>query len=73
MTPNLNLMLKKLLEWQNLRVNSATMKYKHTQTNLVKSFNKVLAKKLFIIQDAQELADSATLVKMGEADAFGHD
>ena len=43
------------------------MKYKHTHTAFVKALNKILAERLFKVQDAQELNDpekvSATWVK----------
>ena len=42
-------------------------KYKHTHTAFVKALNKILAERLFKVQDAQELNDpdviSATWVK----------
>ena len=33
------------------------MKYKHTQTAFVKALNKILAERLFKVQDVQELND----------------
>ena len=33
------------------------MKYKHTHTSFVKALNKILAERLFKVQDAQELND----------------
>ena len=33
------------------------MKYAHTHTPFVEALNKILAKRLFIVQDAQELND----------------
>ena len=43
------------------------MKYKHTRTAFVEALNKILAERLFKVQDAQELNDpekvSATWVK----------
>ena len=43
------------------------MKYKHTHTAFVEALNKILAERLFKVQDAQELNDpecvSATWVK----------
>ena len=42
-------------------------KYKHTHTGFIKALNKILAERLFKVQDAQELNDpdkvSATWVK----------
>ena len=43
------------------------MKYKHTHTEFVEALNKIIAERLFKVQDAQELNDpekvSATWVK----------
>ena len=47
----------KLLEEHNVEINRETTKYKHTHTAFVENFNKMLAKNLFKIQDAQELND----------------
>ena len=57
----------KLLEKHEVRIQRTTTKYKHTQTAFVEALNKILAEKLFKVQDAQELNDpekvSATWVK----------
>ena len=47
----------KMLEKHNVKINRVTTKYKHTHTAFAESFNKELAKRLFKIQDAQELED----------------
>ena len=58
-----------MLEKLEVRIQHATTKYKHTHTELafVEALNKILAEKLFRIQDVQELNDpekvSATCVK----------
>ena len=57
----------KMLEKQEVKIHRVTMKYKHTHTAFVKALNKILAERLFKVQDAQELNDpekvSATWVK----------
>ena len=57
----------KLLETHDVEIRRATTKYRHTFTAFVENFNKILAEKLFKIQDAQELnnptKDSKTWVK----------
>ena len=51
----------KLLEKNNIEIRRATTKYKHTHTAFAESFNKILAERLFKIQDAQELNDPETV------------
>ena len=48
-----------------MKIQRVTMKYKHTHTAFVKALNKILAERLFKVQDAQELNErvSATWVK----------
>ena len=57
----------KLLEKHDVKIRRVTTKYKHTHTAFVKALNKILAERLFKVQDAQELNDpekvSATWVK----------
>ena len=57
----------KLLEKHKVKIRRVTTKYKHTHTAFVEALNKILAEKLFKMQDAQELNDpdkvSATWVK----------
>ena len=57
----------KMLEKQEAKIRQVTTKYKHTHTAFVEALNKVLAERLFKVQDAQELNDpekvSATWVK----------
>ena len=57
----------KMLEKHEVRIQHTMTKYKHTHTAFVEALNKILAKNLFKIQDAQELNDpdkvSSTWVK----------
>ena len=56
----------KMLEKKEVKIR-VTTKYKHTHTAFVEALNKILAERLFKVQDAQELNDpervSATWVK----------
>ena len=45
----------KFLEGHKVKINSVITKYKHTHSTIVESFNKVLAKKLFMIMDEKEM------------------
>ena len=47
----------KILEKQEVKIQQVTMKYKHTHTAFVEALNKILADRLFKVQDAQELND----------------
>ena len=47
----------KMLEKQEVKIWWVTMKYKHTHTAFVEALNKILAERLFKVQDAQELND----------------
>ena len=57
----------KMLEKQEVKIQRVTTKYKHTHTAFVEAMNKILAERLFKVQDAQELNDpekvSATWVE----------
>ena len=57
----------KMLEKHEVKIQRVTKKYKHTHTAFVEALNKILAERLFKVQDAQELNDpekvSATSVK----------
>ena len=57
----------KILEHHGIKIQQVTTKYKHTPTAFVEALNKILAERLFKVQDAQELNDpekvSATWVK----------
>ena len=59
--------MTKLLEKHEVRIQRTMTKYKHTHTAFVEALNKILAERLFKVQDAQELNDpdkvSATWVK----------
>ena len=46
----------KMLEKHEVKIRQVTTKYKHTHT-FVKALNKILAERLFKVQDAQELND----------------
>ena len=47
----------KMLEKNEVKIRRVTTKYKHTHTAFVEALNKILAERLFKIQDAQELND----------------
>ena len=47
----------KMLEKQEVKIRRVTTKYKHTYTAFVEALNKILAERLFEVQDAQELND----------------
>ena len=49
--------LTKMLEKQEVKIQQVTTKYKHTHTTFVEALNKILAERLFKVQDAQELND----------------
>ena len=57
----------KMLEKQEVKIQGVTTKYQHTHTAFVEALNKILAERLFKVQDAQEFNDpekvSATWVK----------
>ena len=47
----------KMLEKHEVKIQRVTTKYKHTHTAFVEALNKILAERLFKVQDAQELND----------------
>ena len=47
----------KMLEKQEVKIRRVMTKYKHTHTAFVEALNKILAERLFTVQDAQELND----------------
>ena len=57
----------KMLEKHEVKVGCTMTKYKHTHTAFIEALNKMLAERLFKVQDAQELNDpdkvSSTWVK----------
>ena len=59
--------MTKLLEKHGVTIRRMTTKYKHTHTAFAEALNKILAERLFKVQDAQELNDpnkvSATWVR----------
>ena len=56
-----------MLVQHGIKIQHVTTKYKHTHTTFVEALNKILVKRLFKVQDIQELNDpdkvSATWVK----------
>ena len=46
-----------MLEKNEVKIQRVTTKYKHTHTAFVEALNKILAERLFKVQDAQELND----------------
>ena len=49
--------MTKMLEKNEVKIRQVMTKYKHTHTAFVKALNKILAERLFKVQDAQELND----------------
>ena len=49
--------MTKMLEKQEVKIKQVTTKYTHTLTAFVEALNKILAYRLFKVQDAQELND----------------
>ena len=47
--------MTKMLEKHEVKIQQVTMKYTHTHTTFVEALNKILAERLFKVQDAQEL------------------
>ena len=47
----------KMLEKQEVKIRKVTTNYTHTHTAFVEALNKILAERLFKVQDAQELND----------------
>ena len=47
----------KMLEKHEVKIQRVTTKYKHTHTAFVEALNKILAERLFKVQDAHELND----------------
>ena len=50
-----------MLEKNEVKIQQVTTKYKHTHTAFVEALNKILAERLFKVQDAQELNDPEKL------------
>ena len=55
--------MTKMLEKHEVKIRRVTTKYKHTHTAFVKALNKILAERLFKVQDAQKLKVSSRWVK----------
>ena len=49
--------VNKILEKHEVKIQRVTTKYSHTHTAFVEALNKILAERLFKVQDAQELND----------------
>ena len=49
--------MTKMLEKHEVKIQRVTMTYTHTHTAFVEALNKILAERLFKVQDAQELND----------------
>ena len=49
--------MTKMLEKHKVKIRQVTMKYAYTRTAFVEALNKILAERLFKVQDAQELHD----------------
>ena len=49
--------MTKILEKHEVKIRRVTMKYAHTHTAFLEALNKILAERLFKVQDAQELND----------------
>ena len=49
--------MTKMLEKHEVKIQRVTTKYTHTHTAFVEALNKILAERLFKVQDAQELND----------------
>ena len=49
--------VNKTLEKHDVKIQRVTTKYKHTDAAFVEALNKILAERLFKVQDAQELND----------------
>ena len=49
--------MTKMLEKHEVKIRRVTMKYTHTHTAFVEDLNRLLAERLFKVQDAQELND----------------
>ena len=46
-----------MLVQQEVKIQQVTTRYKHTHTAFVEALNRLLAERLFRVQDAQELND----------------
>ena len=55
----------KMLEKHEVKIQRITMKYTHTHTAVVEALNKILAERLFKVQDAQELNDPESIIEVG--------
>ena len=61
----------KILEKNEVKIRRVTTKYKHTHTAFVEALNKILAERLFKVQDAQELNDPEKVSSMWVKHLYG--
>ena len=61
----------KMLEKNEVKIQQVTTKYKHTHTAFVEALNKILAERLFKVQDAQELNDPKKVSSRGVKHLYG--
>ena len=63
----------KMLEKNEVKIQRVTTKYKHTHTAFVEALNKILAERLFKVQDAHELNDPEKLSSRWVKHLYGLD
>ena len=61
----------KMLERNEVKIRRVMTKYKHTHTAFVEALNKILAERLFKVQDAQELNDPKKVSSRWVKDLYG--
>ena len=61
----------KMLEKNEVKIRRVMTKYKHTHTAFVEALNKILAERLFKVQDAQELNDPKKVSSRWVKDLYG--
>ena len=61
----------KMLEKNKVKILQVTTRYKHTHTAFVEALNKILAERLFKVQDAQELNDPEKVSAMWVKHLYG--
>ena len=62
----------KMLEKNEVKIQRVTTKYKHTHTAFVEVLNKILAERLFKVQDAQELNDPEKVSSRWVKNLYAH-
>ena len=63
--------MTKILEKHDVKIRRVTTKYAHTHTAFVEALNKILAERLFKVQDAQELNDPEKVSSMWVKHFYG--